>query len=185
MGSSAVCISITWSLSNPTVIMTADPAHTLWITTSYFFTSTLLLQLIHKAFSKTKSSSIPSLSSSKFRQSNLRNSLDSIDKHNGYCRYVIHPPFSKHGCDSETPDLIHWCCFVQLMLTSVCAVVAVLRGESKVTGEVQFEQTSEDAPTKITYNLVGLDPSSKRGFHVQYLPSPCLLVAFEDSGADY
>lgn len=51
-------------------------------------------------------------------------------------------------------------------------VVAVLRGESKVTGEVQFEQTSEDAPTKITYNLTGLDPSSKRGFHVQYLPPP-------------
>ena len=33
---------------------------------------------------------------------------------------------------------------------------------------MQFEQTSEDAPTKITYNLSGMDPSSKRGFHVQY-----------------
>jgi hypothetical protein len=52
------------------------------------------------------------------------------------------------------------------VLTIMC-LVAVLRGESKVTGEVQFEQTSEDAPTKITYNLTGLDPSAKRGFHVQ------------------
>ena len=50
----------------------------------------------------------------------------------------------------------------------MCRVVAVLRGESRVTGEVQFEQTSEDSPTKITYNITGMDPSSKRGFHVQY-----------------
>jgi superoxide dismutase, Cu-Zn family len=50
----------------------------------------------------------------------------------------------------------------------VCYVVAVLRGESRVTGEVQFEQASEGSPTKITYNISGMDPSSKRGFHVQY-----------------
>jgi hypothetical protein len=47
-----------------------------------------------------------------------------------------------------------------------CAV-AVLRGESNVKGDVVLEQTSEDAPTKITYNITGMDPSSKRGFHVQ------------------
>ena len=70
-------------------------------------------------------------------------------------------------CDSERPAHHPSCCNVQLMLTCVRCVVAVLRGESKVTGEVQFEQTSEGSPTKITYNLVGLDPSSQRGFHVQ------------------
>ena len=47
------------------------------------------------------------------------------------------------------------------------SVVAVLRGESRVTGEVQFEQASEEAPVKVTYNITGMDPSSKRGFHVQ------------------
>ena len=36
-----------------------------------------------------------------------------------------------------------------------------------MTGDVTFEQTSEDTPTKITYNVTGMDPSSKRGFHVQ------------------
>lgn len=46
-------------------------------------------------------------------------------------------------------------------------LVAVLRGESNVKGEVVFEQRSEDTPTKITYNITGMDPSSKRGFHVQ------------------
>ena len=54
----------------------------------------------------------------------------------------------------------------------VSRAVAVLRGESRVTGEVQFEQTSEDSPTKITYNITGMDPSSKRGFHVQYTTPP-------------
>jgi superoxide dismutase, Cu-Zn family len=45
--------------------------------------------------------------------------------------------------------------------------VAVLRGDSAVTGTVEFEQTSESAPTKISYSLTGLDPSENRGFHVQ------------------
>jgi Cu-Zn family superoxide dismutase len=48
-------------------------------------------------------------------------------------------------------------------------LVAVLRGESSVKGEVVFEQTSEDSPTKVTYNISGMDPSSRRGFHVQYV----------------
>ena len=53
-----------------------------------------------------------------------------------------------------------------------------------MTGDVTFEQTSEDSPTKITYSITGMDPSSKRGFHVQYiLPSDTSLIksAFGDN----
>jgi hypothetical protein len=65
-------------------------------------------------------------------------------------------------------------------------IVAVLRGESSVSGVVQFEQTSESAPTKITYELAGLDPSSKRGFHVQYTPpfTPFNIVPLETIQTD-
>ena len=51
-------------------------------------------------------------------------------------------------------------------------VVAVLRGESRVTGVVQFEQDSESSPTKVTYEITGMDPSANRGFHVQYTILP-------------
>jgi len=44
--------------------------------------------------------------------------------------------------------------------------VAVLRGDSKVTGTVTFEQTSESSPTTITYDITGCDPSAERGMHV-------------------
>jgi len=44
--------------------------------------------------------------------------------------------------------------------------VAVLRGDSKVTGTVTFEQTSEASPTTIKYDIRGSDPSAKRGMHV-------------------
>ncbi|KAI9804409.1 MAG: hypothetical protein M1825_001308 [Sarcosagium campestre] len=44
--------------------------------------------------------------------------------------------------------------------------VAVLRGDSKVSGTVVFEQTSEDSPTTIEYNISGNDPNAKRGIHV-------------------
>ncbi|CAN6649815.1 superoxide dismutase [Cu-Zn] [Trichomonascus vanleenenianus] len=44
--------------------------------------------------------------------------------------------------------------------------VAVLRGDSKVTGTVTFEQTSENAPTTVTYEITGNDANAKRGFHV-------------------
>jgi len=44
--------------------------------------------------------------------------------------------------------------------------VAVLRGDSKVTGTITFEQSSEGSATTITYDIHGSDPSSKRGMHV-------------------
>ncbi|KAL6950067.1 Superoxide dismutase [Cu-Zn] [Hanseniaspora vineae] len=44
--------------------------------------------------------------------------------------------------------------------------VAVLRGDSKVSGVVHFEQTEAKAPTKITWEITGNDPNSKRGFHI-------------------
>ncbi len=45
-------------------------------------------------------------------------------------------------------------------------VVAVLRGDSNVRGTVTFEQPSESAPTKITYDITGYDPNAKRGMHI-------------------
>ncbi|KAK9493926.1 superoxide dismutase [Lipomyces doorenjongii] len=44
--------------------------------------------------------------------------------------------------------------------------VAVLRGDSGVSGAVTFEQTHEGAPTTITWDIVGNDPNALRGFHV-------------------
>jgi Cu-Zn family superoxide dismutase len=45
-------------------------------------------------------------------------------------------------------------------------LVAQLRGDSKITGTVTFEQASESAPTKITWNITGNDPNAERGIHV-------------------
>ncbi|CEI60928.1 unnamed protein product [Fusarium venenatum] len=44
--------------------------------------------------------------------------------------------------------------------------VSVLRGDSKVSGTVVFEQESESAPTTITWDITGNDPNAKRGFHI-------------------
>lgn len=44
--------------------------------------------------------------------------------------------------------------------------VAVVRGDSKVTGTVTFEQESESAPTKVTWDISGHDPNAKRGMHI-------------------
>jgi Cu-Zn family superoxide dismutase len=44
--------------------------------------------------------------------------------------------------------------------------VAVLRGDSKVSGTVTFEQASESEPTTITWDLTGHDANAKRGFHI-------------------
>ncbi|KAI0399396.1 superoxide dismutase [Xylaria palmicola] len=44
--------------------------------------------------------------------------------------------------------------------------VAVLRGDSKVSGTVTFEQASESAPTTISWDLTGHDSNAKRGFHI-------------------
>ena len=42
----------------------------------------------------------------------------------------------------------------------------MLRGDSKVTGTVTFEQSSESSPTNITWDITGCDPSAERGIHV-------------------
>lgn len=44
--------------------------------------------------------------------------------------------------------------------------VAVVRGDSKVAGTVVFEQESESAPTRITYEISGNDANAQRGFHI-------------------
>ncbi|ODV70045.1 hypothetical protein HYPBUDRAFT_178431 [Hyphopichia burtonii NRRL Y-1933] len=44
--------------------------------------------------------------------------------------------------------------------------VAVLRGDAKVSGVVNFEQVSEGEPTTITWDIQGNDANALRGFHV-------------------
>ncbi|KAK9313686.1 superoxide dismutase [Lipomyces starkeyi] len=44
--------------------------------------------------------------------------------------------------------------------------VAVLRGDSTVSGTVTFEQTAEGAPTTISWDIKGNDANALRGFHV-------------------
>ncbi|CDO94339.1 unnamed protein product [Kluyveromyces dobzhanskii CBS 2104] len=44
--------------------------------------------------------------------------------------------------------------------------VAVLKGDSPVSGIVRFEQESEDALTKVTYEITGNDANAQRGFHI-------------------
>ncbi|OOQ85676.1 Superoxide dismutase [Cu-Zn] [Penicillium brasilianum] len=45
-------------------------------------------------------------------------------------------------------------------------LVAVIRGDSKVSGTVTFEQADESAPTTISWNITGHDANAERGFHV-------------------
>ena len=44
--------------------------------------------------------------------------------------------------------------------------VAVVRGDSKVSGTVTFEQDSESSPTTVTWDISGNDANAKRGFHI-------------------
>ncbi|KAG9574772.1 Copper, zinc superoxide dismutase, partial [Aureobasidium melanogenum] len=44
--------------------------------------------------------------------------------------------------------------------------VAVLRGDSKVSGTVTFEQASEGANTTISWDITGHDANAERGMHV-------------------
>lgn len=45
-------------------------------------------------------------------------------------------------------------------------LVAVIRGDSKVSGVVHFEQASENDPTTISWEISGNDPNALRGFHI-------------------
>ncbi|KAJ5976620.1 copper/zinc binding superoxide dismutase [Penicillium waksmanii] len=44
--------------------------------------------------------------------------------------------------------------------------VALVRGDSKITGVVSFEQIDENFPTTISWNLTGNDANVERGFHI-------------------
>nr|QRW45201.1 superoxide dismutase [Cu-Zn]-like protein [Macrosiphum euphorbiae] len=44
--------------------------------------------------------------------------------------------------------------------------VAVIRGDSKVCGVVNFEQENESDPTSISWDISGNDPNSLRGMHI-------------------
>ena len=48
------------------------------------------------------------------------------------------------------------------MAFSVC----VVRGDSNVKGTITFEQDSESAPTKVSWDITGHDPNAKRGMHI-------------------
>ena len=63
-------------------------------------------------------------------------------------------------CEASFPiddRLLTFGCFYQL--------VSVLRGDSKVSGTVVFEQDSESSPTTITWDITGQDTNAKHGFH--------------------
>ncbi|KAH6675029.1 Cu,Zn superoxide dismutase SOD1 [Halenospora varia] len=44
--------------------------------------------------------------------------------------------------------------------------VAQIRGDSKISGTVTFEQESESSPTTISWNITGHDANAERGMHV-------------------
>ncbi|CAI7662672.1 unnamed protein product [Penicillium crustosum] len=44
--------------------------------------------------------------------------------------------------------------------------VALVRGDSKITGVVSFEQIDEKSSTTISWDLTGNDPNTQRGFHI-------------------
>lgn len=45
-------------------------------------------------------------------------------------------------------------------------LVAVVRGDSTVSGLVTFEQASPSEETTVTWEITGNDPNAQRGFHV-------------------
>lgn len=44
--------------------------------------------------------------------------------------------------------------------------VAVVRGDSKVSGTVKFEQAAASDPVSVLYDISGNDPNALRGFHI-------------------
>ncbi|KAL4907558.1 superoxide dismutase [Aspergillus multicolor] len=44
--------------------------------------------------------------------------------------------------------------------------VAVLRGDSKVSGTVTFEQADENSQTTVSWDITGNDANAERGFHI-------------------
>lgn len=50
--------------------------------------------------------------------------------------------------------------------TDITYPVAVVRGDSTVKGFVTFEQSSEDSPTTVSWDISGNDANAERGMHV-------------------
>ncbi|PQE23447.1 Superoxide dismutase [Cu-Zn] protein [Rutstroemia sp. NJR-2017a BBW] len=44
--------------------------------------------------------------------------------------------------------------------------VASVRGDSKISGTVTFEQADESSPTVVSWNISGQDPNAERGMHI-------------------
>ncbi|BEI80534.1 hypothetical protein CcaverHIS002_0110630 [Cutaneotrichosporon cavernicola] len=44
--------------------------------------------------------------------------------------------------------------------------IAVLKGDSKVTGTITFTQAAEGGPVSVTGTITGLDANAQRGFHI-------------------
>ena len=51
----------------------------------------------------------------------------------------------------------------------ILKAVAVLKGDSSASGTVTFTQSKPWEPVTVIVDLEGLDPSAKRGFHIQYV----------------
>jgi Copper/zinc superoxide dismutase (SODC) len=52
------------------------------------------------------------------------------------------------------------------LLTCSLPTVAQIRGDSKITGTVTFEQDSESSPTTVSWSITGHDANAERGMHV-------------------
>lgn len=48
----------------------------------------------------------------------------------------------------------------------------MLKGDSGVSGTVTFEQSAKGGPVTVSGELKNLDPSAKRGFHIQCVQEP-------------
>ena len=79
----------------------------------------------------------------------------------------LQPFLAQHGprdlvIDIHTTLRSHW----PLLTCGSLTAVATIRGDSKITGTVIFEQESESSPTTISWDITGNDPNAERGMHV-------------------
>ncbi|KAL2801061.1 superoxide dismutase [Aspergillus keveii] len=96
------------------------------------------------------------------RPSSLRSPLSSLPFHSSLISLSRHPSPSVPIFTSPLPSLkLH----LQKSVKMVKAV-AVLRGDSKITGTVTFEQADENAQTTVSWNITGHDANAERGFHI-------------------
>ncbi len=56
--------------------------------------------------------------------------------------------------------------FGSMLTRASSIVVATVRGDSKITGTVTFEQATESSPTTITWDITGNDANAERGMHI-------------------